>query len=62
MGEIYEKKLKDNLEAVSNYEIVANNYSDNKNAIESLWRIAEIYEDDKKYEDAINYYNKIVTK
>jgi TolA-binding protein len=59
LAEVYETKL-DNLdEAVANYRVLVETYPDNKYAVESLKRVAEIMDDKERYEESIASYHQI---
>jgi TolA-binding protein len=59
LAELYEEKLDNPDEAVSNYRVLVETYANNQYAVESLKRVAEIMVDKKNYEEAIASYHQI---
>lgn len=60
LGELYENELNDNKEAIANYKLLVETYPKNQFAVEALKRVAEILNDEEKYEEAIASYYQIV--
>lgn len=59
LAELYQNKLDNSDEAVSNYRVLVETYPDNRFAVESLKRVAEIMQDKDNYEEAIASYYQI---
>jgi tetratricopeptide (TPR) repeat protein len=59
LAELYEQRLDNPDEAVANYRVLVEFYPDNRFAVESLKRVAEIMEDKENYVEAIASYYQI---
>jgi TolA-binding protein len=59
LAELYENKLDNPDEAVANYRVLVESYPDNRFAVESLKRVAEIMQDQENYIEAIASYYQI---
>jgi TolA-binding protein len=60
LAELYEEKFDNKDEAVSNYRVLVETYPENRFAVESLKRVAEIMKDRDNYEETIASYYQIV--
>jgi len=59
LAELFEKRLDNPDEAVANYRVLVESYPDNRFAVESLKRVAEIMNDNENYVEAIAAYYQI---
>jgi len=59
LAELYENKLDNPDEAVTNYRVLVESYPENRFAVESLKRVAQIMEDKDNYVEAIASYYQI---
>ncbi len=59
LAELYEEKLDNSNEAVSNYRVLVETHPDSRFAVESLKRVGEIMEDKDNYEESIASYYQI---
>jgi TolA-binding protein len=59
LAELYENKLENPDEAVANYRVLVESYPDNRFAVESLKRVANIMQDKDNYVEAIASYYQI---
>ena len=59
LAEMYQEKLDNPQEAITNYQLLIESYPDNWHAVEALKRVAEIHDDAERYQEAINTYYQI---
>jgi TolA-binding protein len=59
LAELYQEKLDNQDEAVATYRVLVETYPDNRYAVESLKRVAQIMEDKDNFQEAVASYYQI---